>query len=1677
LDRFVAALERRHVDALPAFFDDALRVVHHTSGSAYGRREMLVTWRSALRAEHLEFRRQAIASLGDTLVLNRQVTAVEGLREAHLADFGSTEVDEISLVETDAAGRWIDIELFAPDRLGAAVVRLYERHAAQQVEGSERARAAAVAHAALAMMGPIDLDRMAAAFAPEFRLTDHRVLATWSAETGAELVAHFRHHLELAPDFAPRIDDVLALDTRALVARVTFVGTARDSGGAFENRCCVLYRFGDDGRIAEIDCFEAEQETEALARCEALFDGAPAEAARDPFENAALRTDRLLFESFNARDWPGIDALAAPDLVFDERRRMLRNRCGRDVWLEQFRVLFDVPASRFTTEPRATRGERLALSLHRFEGEVPGGGGPLAMDDHLVLHEVDRDGRIVAIVLFDLEDEDAAYADLDARFEADASQAHARRTVAFDRAIARRDWEAVAALCSPAFVEHDHRSLAVLGTTRGAEAWMQNFRALVELAPDTIYRTLHARGGARGFLSVGAWLGSREGGRYEIPLLAVCEVDARGAIARADLYEPDQRDQALARFRELEAAAPVPFANAATRTLERACAAFTARDWAEVGRLTGAEFRMYDRTALAQAEADRDEWLASFRHIIELTEGPFVPEILATRDERLAVARLQWHGAGDDVGPSEIHWLIVYEVNPRGEVTAIVSLDPSDLEAAWAELDARWQAGEGAAQVPAALAFLTSFDPALARRDWDAVVAGYAPSFVGVDHRLVGWGTLQGPAAFLEAFRTLVALAPDVRLRWDHGRTSSRGLLAQATWLGTRDGGAFENPFLMVGEFSADGRILRADFYDVHHVDRAQARFQEIESAAPPPASPFANAASRAADENWAHCMAGDWDSYARSFPAHFRLSDRRRNVQLELGRDETIAFSRSLAEHATTGVIHAETLATRGERLALQRWRIELAGDDAGPSEISHLNLMELDEHGLRKAVVRWDDDAIDAAWAELDARFEAGEGAAHPYVAGYFASGAAIRSRDWDALAAVCAPKFRMRDHRLLGWGTMANDTATFVRVIQSAVELAPDARYRDDHVRICARGTLVGSALCGTREGGAFESPFLRVTEVDAQSRILSHDLYEMSDFARALARFEEIRAGDSRDPHATTPNAASAAMDRWAAAYDVGFDTGDWEPMRALCAPGHVFDDRRRLALLSGDRELMIASARERVAMGARPQRRLLGSAGERVAVETILWSGGPSDGPFEIEYVGVIEADAAGLISAFVLFDADDGRAAQREAWARWAAIEPEVAATVSLVADLCDGFDARDGTRVRSLCADDLVYEDHRRTGVGRIDGAAAFVESLEVLWELAPATAIEFGRSWPGLDRHGAVTVIRRYGTLPDGGAFESEYLELFVAAHGRATHLELFELEQLDAALARLAELRPDPLAIPPNAATRARERWSRAVVARDWDAVRRLVAPGFVFEDRGRRALVRGDVETWIASADYTTALPGVRIEIPLVATTGDRVSIDEIRWAGSPEGDGFEFGRLRVLEVDGEGRFRAALLFDPEDRAAAFAEAQARFLAGEAAGCAAQRLVTASYDAFFRRDLAVFRERLVAPDFVYEDRRTIGLGRYGRDDYVESLRALLNLAADVAVEELYTLAWNEHGRVVVNRLAGTFPGGGPFERPNASVWLARDGRLARYETFESADAERALARFAELCARFGDEEELL
>jgi len=211
--------------------------------------------------------------------------------------------------------------------------------------------------------------------------------------------------------------------------------------------------------------------------------------------------------------------------------------------------------------------------------------------------------------------------------------------------------------------------------------------------------------------------------------------------------------------------------------------------------------------------------------MVEMTSGPPTRQVLATRGDRLALARMLWRGAAGDVGPSEVEWLQVVEVDDRGDHIALVLFN--DVDAAYAELDARWWAGEETVH-PRVAAYQTAFIRALASCDWDTLAALHAPTLVAHDHRLVGWDVLRGPSAYIGALRAMVDLAPDALGRADHLRTSERGLIGEVVWVGTRDGGAFESPFLWVVELDAEGVAQRLDFYDPHHLEIAWARFEGL---------------------------------------------------------------------------------------------------------------------------------------------------------------------------------------------------------------------------------------------------------------------------------------------------------------------------------------------------------------------------------------------------------------------------------------------------------------------------------------------------------------------------------------------------------------------------------------------------------------------------------------------------------------------------------------------------------------------------------------------------------------------------------------------------------------------------------------------------------------------------------
>ena len=102
---------------------------------------------------------------------------------------------------------------------------------------------------------------------------------------------------------------------------------------------------------------------------------------------------------------------------------------------------------------------------------------------------------------------------------------------------------------------------------------------------------------------------------------------------------------------------------------------------------------------------------------------------------------------------------------------------------------------------------------------------------------------------------------------------------------------------------------------------------------------------------------------------------DRRRvvNAGVRQGRDAELKNMRFIAEAAAdTDTGNSTTIAVRGERLALCRARFSAF-------QFEFLGVVELDAEDRIAAHVGFDPDDFDAALEELDARYLAGEAAAH--------------------------------------------------------------------------------------------------------------------------------------------------------------------------------------------------------------------------------------------------------------------------------------------------------------------------------------------------------------------------------------------------------------------------------------------------------------------------------------------------------------------------------------------------------------------------------------------------------------------------------------------------------------------------------------------------------------------------
>ncbi|HTL84705.1 MAG TPA: nuclear transport factor 2 family protein [Acidimicrobiia bacterium] len=915
---------------------------------------------------------------------------------------------------------------------------------------------------------------------------------------------------------------------------------------------------------------------------------------------------------------------------------------------------------------------------------------------------------------------------------------------------------------------------------------------------------------------------------------------------------------------------------------------------------------------------------------------------------------------------------------------------------------------------------------------------------------------------------------------------------------------------VVIIEVDAGGRRIRTELYEARDLSRAITRLHEL---ADHETRNFENAATRALatfDRAWAE---RDWDAILAATAPNYRSTEERLAGVVDVQGDEARADLRKTFEFGESSW-SSRVIAIRGERLALlrRRWRGE--GKDFAQSELEFLDLIESDDADRLLWEVAFNEDDLDGAFAELDGRYVADEGAPYRNVVETINDYCdAAANGDWERVAARLSDDFTATN--TINTGPSASRDQWLTWLCTERDELGVVGRVRMEHFpRLSENAAVALATFSGTRDGGTFSDRMVVVFTLDGD-RLRSTEAYDPEDLDLALARYEELTRSTNEIENAATravpgarviatrgdrlalvaapyasdrlelvevasddavhhvvfddAHAACEALDERFASLEAASAPAAWNVIRTfwrrvpthdvdtlveLAAPGFVLDDHRP----RGFGKLAIPDYRGMLQdlFALAPDIRLridhVIAIQPTAALNIGAWVGTVEGGPFEIPLASVTEHATDGRATRWHAFAVED----LPEARAVFESVTQRVPsdnAAVRAMRRLRDAAERADWDAARAACSPRLVIDDRRPSAQYVLD-REQFLADLPAMYRGANLRLEATLLATSGDSR--ALEHVRWSGGSPGEEWLIENLLVIESDAEGRVLKNVGLELDQRDEAE---RELRCHTDA--PHPARAARARSERAFDAGDWTAMRALTTPDFVYEDRRAHALVRGDADVWVKAAELIDRR-SARYSREAVTELGATIAVDLVNWKGT---DGWEADVLQLTQVDERGQLVASINFDPDDRRAAFDEALQRFRAGEAAPYVATLDAIRRYgEAFGARDLVALRSA-IADDFVFHDHRVNRLGRVdGADTYIQSVETLHGLAPEVIAETLALVAIDHHGRVGRTRIRGEDVGGGAFESEYYGVFIVTAGKVARYEFFDSEDS--AMARFAEL-----------
>ncbi|WP_368834532.1 BTAD domain-containing putative transcriptional regulator [Mycobacterium intracellulare] len=1134
------------------------------------------------------------------------------------------------------------------------------------------------------------------------------------------------------------------------------VGPADQSPGAPRDEWLQLYGLDQEGRIALHVFFDLEDMDAALAELDATQARFETEHPRARLENAATRVYERFWSHFAARDWAAVGTIVSESLSGADHRRVVNagDRGSRESVIEDLQVAADLGFTIGMADVVAIRGERLALTRVRAAGRDP----ETIQNDAINVVEIDADERLTLIVVYDLDDFDSAIGELDARYLADEAAPYADAWSAITQgygAFNRREGIAT----TPDWVNIDHRRAVAVApgelTDYVHAAW--DLEQDVSIYIEAVHR-LTNRGAV---ISHATRATSREGFDAEWRMVLLVAVD--GVVNHCEVFDEGDLDVALARFDHLNRPAQ-RLENAASQIAERFFAYFAACDWDSLATTLADNVSHDDRRHVVNAGVlhGRDTQIANLQAIAEVGITDFSSTVIATRGARLALVQTRSSGpdqVSDGVLTEELG---VVEINSDNQMAAYVTFDPGDFDSAVAELDARYLAGE-AAPYARTWSFITRAYAAVNRNELPAMT----PDSEFIDHRAVLTAEREDLTGYLPA---LWDLTPDVRVYVEAvHRLNELGAVMTHTARGTSQEG-FDAEWRTVVVGVTDGDLYhRVEVFDESDLDAALARFEELHRQAPR----LQNTASQVSDRFLAHFAARDWGAMAEMTADDFSSDDRRRVVGagVQLGRDVDIDNMRAWADVGIASMT-SHVIATRGDRLFLGRTRF--FGPEQGPdtfhSEV--VGLVEIDTENRVVARVVFEADELDAAIAELDARYLAGE--------------ASTRSHTWtlvtEAFVALNQRKIPATtsdwvniDHRrLVPIGT--GDLAAYLSV---AWELSPKSYLYVAAVhRLSSLGAVITHVAAGTSpEGLDAEWQVIDVMTFEGD-RINRCELFDESDLDTALARFDELH-GQTRKLENAASHAEHRLFDR--------SSTHDWAAIAEILAPDSFVDDRRRVVNVGfwDGRDAVMANMRALAEGLAQVSLTVIATRGKRLSLARVRSFNPDSrrEG-FAVELLGIAEIDTDGRIAAHVFFDADDIDAAFEELDARYLAGE---AAAYAHTWSVTSRANAKFNRHELPATTPDPVYIDHR--SLVSIEGVD-LATSVGALWDLTSDTSA-YIEAVHQLTEYGTVTTQVLKMTSQDGFDAELRLTYVIVVEGNLLSRVEVFEGSDLEVALAHFDQV----------------------------------------------------------------------------------------------------------------------------------------------------------------------------------------------------------------------------------------------------------------------------------------------